>query len=140
MSALKTRRRVNYRTGAANMLFHVVNDRHRKKRAMIFTTNKPLTGNPATRTSTSTCRKVPHARRDLCRVSTFDQDPEKQLAELRRYTAARDWTASNTRISALAAPRTDAQHWTNSSRMPGGADSMSSCAGASIGWGGIFAT
>ena len=24
------------------MLFHVVNDRHRKKRAMIFTTNKPL--------------------------------------------------------------------------------------------------
>jgi hypothetical protein len=26
------------------MLFHVVNDRHRKKRAMIFTTNKPLTG------------------------------------------------------------------------------------------------
>lgn len=25
------------------MLFHVVNDRHRKKRAMIFTTNKPLT-------------------------------------------------------------------------------------------------
>ncbi len=29
---------------AANMLFHVVNDRHRKKRTMIFTTNKPLTG------------------------------------------------------------------------------------------------
>jgi len=28
----------------ANMLFHVVNDRHRKKRAMIFTTNKPLSG------------------------------------------------------------------------------------------------
>src|SRR6516162_9109789 len=25
------------------MLFHVVNDRHRKKRAMVFTTNKPLT-------------------------------------------------------------------------------------------------
>jgi hypothetical protein len=24
------------------MLFHVVNDRHRKRRAMIFTTNKPL--------------------------------------------------------------------------------------------------
>ena len=24
------------------MLFHVVNDRHRKKRAMIFTTNQPL--------------------------------------------------------------------------------------------------
>jgi DNA replication protein DnaC len=27
---------------AANVLFHVVNDRHLKKRAMIFTTNKPL--------------------------------------------------------------------------------------------------
>jgi DNA replication protein DnaC len=24
------------------MLFHVVNERHRRKRAMIFTTNKPL--------------------------------------------------------------------------------------------------
>ncbi len=29
-------------TDAANVLFHVVNDRHRRKRAMIFTTNKPL--------------------------------------------------------------------------------------------------
>jgi hypothetical protein len=27
---------------AANVLFHVVNDRHLRKRAMIFTTNKPL--------------------------------------------------------------------------------------------------
>jgi DNA replication protein DnaC len=35
---------LTYGTDAANMLFHVVNDRHRKKRAMIFTTNKPLTG------------------------------------------------------------------------------------------------
>ena len=35
-------RRRSYGTDAANMLFHVVNDRHRKKRAMIFTTNKPL--------------------------------------------------------------------------------------------------
>jgi DNA invertase Pin-like site-specific DNA recombinase len=26
------------------------------------------------------------------RVSTFDQEPENQLAELRRYAAARDWT------------------------------------------------
>jgi DNA replication protein DnaC len=33
-----------YGTDAANMLFHVVNERHRKKRAMIFTTNQPLTG------------------------------------------------------------------------------------------------
>lgn len=29
---------------AANMFFHVVNDRHRKKRAMVFTTNNPLSG------------------------------------------------------------------------------------------------
>jgi DNA replication protein DnaC len=35
---------LTYGTDAANMLFHVVNDRHRKKRAMIFTTNKPLAG------------------------------------------------------------------------------------------------
>src|SRR2546427_1947029 len=35
---------LTYGTDAANMLFHVVNDRHRKKRAMIFTTNKPVAG------------------------------------------------------------------------------------------------
>ena len=33
---------LTYGTDAANMLFHVVNDRHRRQRAMIFTTNKPL--------------------------------------------------------------------------------------------------
>src|SRR6266545_1799102 len=33
---------LTYGTDAANMLFHVVNDRHRHKRSMIFTTNKPL--------------------------------------------------------------------------------------------------
>jgi DNA replication protein DnaC len=33
---------LTYGTDAANMLFHVVNDPHRKKRAMIFTTNKAL--------------------------------------------------------------------------------------------------
>ena len=33
---------LTYGTDAANMLFHVVNDRHRHKRTMIFTTNKPL--------------------------------------------------------------------------------------------------
>ena len=27
------------------------------------------------------------------RVSTFDQEPENQLAELRRYIEARGWTA-----------------------------------------------
>ena len=28
------------------------------------------------------------------RVSTFDQEPENQLIELRRYVAARGWTAT----------------------------------------------
>jgi DNA replication protein DnaC len=34
---------LTYGTDAANVLFHVVNDRHEHQRAMIFTTNKPLT-------------------------------------------------------------------------------------------------
>jgi DNA replication protein DnaC len=34
---------LTYGPDAANVLFHVVNDRHLKKRPMIFTTNKPLT-------------------------------------------------------------------------------------------------
>jgi len=33
---------LTYGTDAANMLFHVVNHRHRRKRSMIFTTNKQL--------------------------------------------------------------------------------------------------
>ncbi len=33
---------LTYGTDAANVLFHVVNERHLKKRPMIFTTNKPL--------------------------------------------------------------------------------------------------
>jgi DNA replication protein DnaC len=33
---------LTYGTDAANMLFHVVNDRHRRRRSMIFTTNKAL--------------------------------------------------------------------------------------------------
>jgi DNA replication protein DnaC len=33
---------LTYGTDAANMLFHVVNDRHRRKRSMLFTTNKPI--------------------------------------------------------------------------------------------------
>jgi DNA replication protein DnaC len=35
---------LTYGTDAANMLFHVVNERHRRQRAMIFTTNKSLKG------------------------------------------------------------------------------------------------
>ena len=31
-----------YGTDAANMLFHLVNERHRRHRPMIFTTNKSL--------------------------------------------------------------------------------------------------
>jgi len=33
---------LSYGPDAANVLFHVVNVRHLKKRPMIFTTNKPL--------------------------------------------------------------------------------------------------
>jgi DNA replication protein DnaC len=33
---------LTYGPDAANVLFHVVNDRHLKKRPMIFTTNKSL--------------------------------------------------------------------------------------------------
>lgn len=33
---------LTYGTDAANMLFHVVNERHRRRRSMVFTTNKPL--------------------------------------------------------------------------------------------------
>lgn len=33
---------LTYGSDAANMLFHVVNDRHRRRRSMIFTTNKAL--------------------------------------------------------------------------------------------------
>jgi IstB-like ATP binding protein len=32
-----------YGPDAANVLFHVVNDRHLRKRPMLFTTNKPMT-------------------------------------------------------------------------------------------------
>jgi DNA replication protein DnaC len=33
---------LTYGQDAANVLFHVVNDRHLRKRPMLFTTNKPL--------------------------------------------------------------------------------------------------
>lgn len=33
---------LTYGTDAANVLFHVVNERHRRRRAMLFTTNKPV--------------------------------------------------------------------------------------------------
>jgi hypothetical protein len=34
---------LTYGSDAANVRFHVVNDRHLRKRPMVFTTNKPLT-------------------------------------------------------------------------------------------------
>lgn len=34
---------LSYGPDAANVLYHVVNDRHLRKRPMVFTTNKPLT-------------------------------------------------------------------------------------------------
>lgn len=33
---------LTYGTDAANMLFHVVNERHRRRRSLIFTTNMAL--------------------------------------------------------------------------------------------------
>ncbi len=36
---------------------------------------------------------TPHRAAIYARVSTLDQEPENQLAELRRYVAARGWTA-----------------------------------------------
>ncbi len=46
----------------------------------------PFYGNPTT-------LEVPMRCAIYARVSTFDQEPENQLAELRRYVAARGWTA-----------------------------------------------
>ncbi len=36
---------------------------------------------------------TPHRAAIYARVSTLDQEPENQLSELRRYVAARGWTA-----------------------------------------------
>lgn len=41
-----------------------------------------------------TCEEFPHACRPLRRVSTFDQEPEHQLAELLRYCVAREWAVA----------------------------------------------
>jgi DNA invertase Pin-like site-specific DNA recombinase len=39
------------------------------------------------------------------RVSTFDQEPENQLAELRRYVKARGWIGKDTSTAAFLARR-----------------------------------
>ena len=74
------------------------------------------------------------------RVSTLDQEPENQLQELRRYVAARGWTAQNTPTMASQARRTADPPSTASWRMPSGDGSMCWCAGVSTDWGGICAT
>lgn len=38
------------------------------------------------------CERGPMRAAVYARVSTFEQEPENQLAELRRYAAAREWT------------------------------------------------
>jgi hypothetical protein len=48
--------------------------------------------------ASGSCRELADGRGVMraalyARVSTFDQEPENQLAELRRYVAARGWTA-----------------------------------------------
>ena len=64
------------------------------------------------------------------RVSTFDQEPENQLAELRQYVTARGWTSVeyvDRGVSGIAGRRS-----INSSPTPGAASSMCFCAGGSI--------
>jgi len=69
---------LTYGPDAANVMFHVVNDRHLRKRPMIFTTNKPLSecvqlhSAPVTRSrwpvqpSRRTCGCLHDARSDRC--------------------------------------------------------------------------
>ena len=64
-------------------------------------------------------------------VSTFDQEPENQLQELRRYFHAKDWTAVEYVDRACQARRTVDPHSTSSSHRPSGSGSMSWCVG---GW------
>ena len=45
------------------------------------------------RVSPSSERNVLYARRIYARVSTFEQEPENQLQDVRRYAEARGWTA-----------------------------------------------
>jgi hypothetical protein len=72
------------------------------------------------------------------RVSTFDQEPENQLRELRRYVEARGWTAAVEYVDKGSADRrTSARRSTCSSGMRSGARSTSSSAGGSTGSAGI---
>ena len=70
------------------------------------------------------------------RVSTLDQQPENQLAELRRYVAARGWDAAVEYVDhGVSGTKTAGRRSTGSSRTRGAASSTCWCAGSSIGWG-----
>ena len=75
------------------------------------------------------------------RVSTLDQAPENQLAELRRYVEAREVGRSpNLSIKASPAQRTDDRLSTGSSVTPSAVSSTSWSAGDWTDWDGISAT
>ena len=60
------------------------------------------------------------------RVSTLDQQPENQLAELRRYVAARGWDAAVEYVDhGVTGSKDPGRRSTGSSRTPGAASSMS---------------
>ena len=69
------------------------------------------------------------------RVSTFDQEPENQLQELRRYLQARGWTGREYVDRGVSGARIAGRRWTPSCRTPGAAGSTSWCAGGWIGSG-----
>ena len=64
------------------------------------------------------------------RVSTLDQEPENQLAELRRYAAARGWEATEYVDHGVSGSRDREPLWMPCRVMPGAVGSMSWCAGA----------
>jgi DNA invertase Pin-like site-specific DNA recombinase len=61
------------------------------------------------------------------RVSTADQEPENQLAELRRYVGARRWTAIEYVDRGVREPKIDGLRSMTSPRPPAGADSTCWC-------------
>ena len=75
------------------------------------------------------------------RVSTLDQEPENQLAELRQYVGARSWTGVeyvDKGVSGSTEKRPALDRLIRET--PGGDTSMSSSAGAWTGSGGTCAT
>ena len=62
------------------------------------------------------------------RVSTFDQEPENQLAELRRYAQARGWTIAEHVDRGISGARTAGRHSTKFWQTQGaGASTYWSC-------------